>query len=91
MRKGDSNDGNRSAGVSGRDVDHLGLLVPTAEDVGLDVCGWCIAGDASHILSQRLTLGSVRTGSGGLVDHSVQFHHVTSDVGDPYAQATLSG
>ena len=32
-------DGNRSTGVYGRDVDHLCLLAPAAEDVDHEVCG----------------------------------------------------
>ena len=32
-------DGNRSTGVCGRDVDHLCLLAPAAEDMDLEVCG----------------------------------------------------
>ena len=39
MREGDYNDGNRSAGVLAGTLTPLGLLVPAAEDVGLDVCG----------------------------------------------------
>ena len=56
-------DGNRSTGVCGRDVDDLCLLASATEDVGLKVCGLCIAGHAGHILSGRLPLVSVWTGS----------------------------
>ena len=83
-------DGNRSTRVCSRGVDDLCVLASASEDVGLKVCGRCIAGHAGDILSGRLPLVSVWTGSAFLADHSDQFHHIASDGGDLSTQAALS-
>jgi len=39
LGKGDCDDGNRSTGVCGGDIDDLCLLAPASKDMEVEVCG----------------------------------------------------
>ena len=90
LGKGDCDDGNRSTGICGGDLNDLCLLAPASKDMEVEVCGWCLVGYVGYILNRCLPLVSVRAGFAILADHSDEFHHVAFNWGDTRAQAALS-
>jgi hypothetical protein len=83
-------DHNRFLGVCSRDVNHLCLLAPVAEDLGLEVRWRRIDGDADHIFSRRLPLVSVWIGAPILAHHSDEFRYADYDGSNFDAQVALS-